>query len=102
MKTKGLPDNRMLDGIDVAYAFEVRVLEEVVIGKRTVDGHVYVPVDCCRQDQTTETLVVRGQVRTAPTKGYTQRRSRNDHDAGSSDRRATASSCHPNSEDSKL
>ena len=100
METKSLPDYRMLDVINLVHTLKTRVLEEIVIRKGPIDGDVDVPIDCCGQDETTESLVVGWQIGATSTKGYTQRRSRNDHDAACSDRRAIVSNCHPEGEGS--
>ena len=62
MEAKSLSDYGMLDVIDLVYTLETRVLEEVVVRKGPIDGDVDVPIDCRRQDETTESLVVRRQI----------------------------------------
>ena len=46
MEAKGLPDNRMLNIIDIFNPLETGILEEIIVGKGAIDRYVDVSVDC--------------------------------------------------------
>lgn len=79
MEFEGLPNDRMLNRPDILDPLQRRVLEEVIGCKRTVDADVDVPVDRGGDDESPESLVVRGQIRPASADRDPQRCACNEH-----------------------